>query len=161
MEPADLHKKYLNIALRFLSFRSRSEKEVRDNLLKKDASYEIIEQIISWLLDHKFIDDEEFARRFIEQRIKLRPRGMRVIKMELKQKGISQEVIEEITAKNEGEDDNELAMARRIVEKKIMKYKGLEKKDIYQKLGAHLASKGFNWDTIKESIDEYLTKDNF
>ncbi len=42
-----------------------------------------------------------------------------------------------------------------------MKYKGLEKRDIYQKLGAHLASKGFNWDTIKESIDEYLTKDNF
>ena len=156
MEPADLHKKYLNIALRFLSFRSRSGKEVRDNLLKKNAPYEIIEQIISWLLDHKFIDDEEFARRFIEQRIKLRPRGMRVIKMELKQKGISQKIIEEITVKNEGEEDDELAMARRIVEKKIMKYKGLEKKDIYQKLGSHLASKGFNWDTIKQSIDSCI-----
>ena len=156
MEPADLHKKYLNIALRFLFFFSRSEKEVRDNLLKKNAPYEIIEQIISWLLDHKFIDDEEFARRFIEQRIKLRPRGMRVIKMELRQKGISQEIIEEITAKNEGEEDNELAMAKRIVEKKIIKYKGLEKRDIYQKLGSHLASKGFNWDIIKQSIDSCI-----
>ena len=156
MEPADLHKKYLNIALRFLSFRSRSEKEVRDSLIKKQASNDTIEQIVEWLKDHKFLDDKEFARRFIEQRIKLRPRGMRVIKMELKQKGISQKIIEEITVKNEGEEDDELAMARRIVEKKIMKYKGLEKKDIYQKLGSHLASKGFNWDTIKQSIDSCI-----
>jgi len=161
MEPADLYRKYLDRALHFLSFRSRSEKEVRDNLLKKDASNETIEQIISWLKDHNFLDDKDFARRFIEQRIKLRPRGMRVIKMELKQKGISQEIIEEITAENEGEVDNELAMAKRIVEKKIMKYKGLEKREIYQKLGAHLASKGFNWDIIKRSIDEYLSNVNF
>lgn len=156
MEPADLHKKYLNIALRFLSFRSRSEKEVRDSLIKKQASNDTIEQIVEWLKDHKFLDDKEFARRFTEQRIKLRPRGMRVIKMELRQKGISQEIIEEITAKNEGEEDNELAMAKRIVEKKIIKYKGLEKRDIYQKLGSHLASKGFNWDIIKQSIDSCI-----
>jgi len=127
MEPADLYKKYLDITLRFLSFRSRSEKEVRDSLIKKQASNDTIEQIVEWLKDHKFLDDKEFARRFTEQRIKLRPRGMRVIKMELRQKGISQEIIEEITAKNEGEEDNELAMAKRIVEKKIIKYKGLEK----------------------------------
>jgi regulatory protein len=156
MEPADLYKKYLDITLRFLSFRSRSEKEVRDSLIKKQASNDTIEQIVEWLKDHKFLDDKEFARRFTEQRIKLRPRGMRVIKMELRQKGISQEIIEEITAKNEGEEDNELAMAKRIVEKKIIKYKGLEKRDIYQKLGSHLASKGFNWDIIKQSIDSCI-----
>lgn len=157
----DQFEKYLNKALNFLSFRPRSEKEIRDKLLSKNAPTDIIERIITRLKEKKFLNDEEYARWFIEQRLRFRPKGLRIIKMELKQKGISQEIIEEavsnLSKDKEGEVPNsDLESARTLVEKKLPRYKGLEKQVVYQKLGSFLARRGFNWDTIKKSIDEGL-----
>jgi regulatory protein len=166
----DLYQRYLDSSLHFLSYRPRSEKEVRDNLIKKKAPREIIDQIIEWLKEHRFVNDEEFVRWWVEQRTRFRPRGMRIIKLELKQKGIAQEIIEKIMANgpdqigipngNDHRDKyqivNDLESAKKIVEKKITKYKGLKRYEIYRKLGAYLAGKGFDWETIKKSIDESL-----
>ena len=154
MDSSDLYKKYLDTALHFLSFRPRSEKEVRDNLIKKKAPMEIIEQVITRLKVHRFVNDEEFVRWWIEQRSKFRPKGMRIIKLELKH------IIENAMVPQETDEpssDNDLVMAKKIVEKKLPKYKGMEKREIYQKLGAYLARKGFDWDTIKKVIDDVLT----
>jgi regulatory protein len=159
MEPADIYKKYLDSILHFLSFRPRSEKEIRDNLIKKKASQEIIEQIITWLKQQKFLDDEEFTRWWIEQRSKFRPKSMRIIKLELKQKGIAQQVIDGVVEDPESKIQNDLESAKKIVEKKFPKYKGLSKYELYQKLGAVLARKGFNWETIKKSIDISLDQE--
>lgn len=156
----DDFEKYLNKALRFLSFRPRSEKEVRDKLESQKASKEIIERIINSLKDHKFLNDEDFAKRFIEQRLRFKPKGIRLIKLELKQKGIDQEIIDQaITSLSSHEDSalqNDLESAKKLVEKKISKYKGFERQIIYQKLGGFLARRGFNWGTIKKSIDDSL-----
>lgn len=157
----DDFEKYLNSALRFLSFRPRSEKEIRDKLIGKKAPQEIIERVITSLKDHKFLNDEDFARWFIEQRLRFRPKGLRIIKLELKQKGIDSEIIESAISNLSTDDEggvpsNDLESAKKLVEKKISKYIGLEKQVIYQKLGAFLARRGFNWDTIKKSIDEGL-----
>lgn len=158
----DDFEKYLSKALHFLSFRARSEKEVRDNLLKKKAPPEIIERVIISLKDHKFLNDEDFARQFIEQRLRFKPKSLRIIKMELKQKGVEQEIIEQAFAnlqKNSEEDisQNDLESAKKLVEKKIDKYRDLPKQVVYQKLGSFLARRGFDWDTIKKSIDDALT----
>lgn len=161
MEPQDIYKKYLESAIHFLSFRPRSEKEVRENLIKKRAPSEICEQIIKWLKEQRFIHDEDFTRWWIEQRSKFRPKALRIIKLELRQKGISTEIIDTLTntsspfdSRQEFSIQTDLESAKQIVEKKIGRYKGAEKKEIYRKLGAHLARKGFDWDTIKRSIDE-------
>ncbi len=156
----DEFEKYLNKSFHFLSFRPRSEKEVRDNLLKKKASTEVIERVITSLNEHKFLNDQEFARWFIEQRLRFNPKGIRIIKMELKQKGIDQEIIDEAITNLSSDDgellNNDLESAKKLVEKKLPKYRGLEKQIIYQKLGAFLARRGFGWDTIKKSIDDGL-----
>lgn len=156
MDPQLIYQKYLESAVRFLSFRPRSEKEVRDNLLKKKASSEIIDKVVNWLKEQRFVNDEEFVKWWIEQRGKFRPKGTRIIKMELIQKGIAQEIIEKLMANGEENREIELNMAKKIVKKKLPKYRSLEKREIYNKLGSHLARKGFDWDTIKKSIDDEL-----
>ncbi len=157
----DEFEQYLNKAFHFLSFRTRSEKEVRDNLLSKKASPEIIERIINSLKEHKFLNDEDFARQFIESRLRFKPKGIRIIKMELKQKGIDQAIIDEAINRLSTDDENnpvnnDLESAKKLVDKKMPRYKGLEKQEIYNKLGAFLARRGFDWDTIKKSIDDSL-----
>ncbi len=156
MDPQALYKKYLESSLRFLAYRPRSEKEVRDNLTKKKAPSDVIKKIIIWLKEQKFLNDEEFVRWWIEQRSQFRQRGIRIIKLELKQKGIRQELIDIVVQGAEYKAPSDLESAKKIVEKKIAKYRGLDRREIYQKLGAHLARRGFDWETIKKSIDDVI-----
>ncbi|MDP2649598.1 MAG: RecX family transcriptional regulator [bacterium] len=176
-----LFDKFYNRALRFLSFRPRSQKEIED-FLKKKSSFakvfdpedsdrrasegqersdlqSVINAVIKKLKEQKFLNDEEFAKWWIEQRTQFKPRSLYLIKIELKQKGIGEETIE-LGIKNQElgiAKDSELA--KKLVEKKIQRYKNLPKHEIYQKMGRFLAQKGFNYETIKQSIDEILSGD--
>lgn len=157
--------KYYNLALRYLSFRPRSEKEIRDYLAKKSTYGRsavggkkmdiLIDKIIEKLKEQRFLNDEEFARMWVESRIRSKPRAWRLIKIELKQKGISDEIIESATQSSEVSSQSDEEMAKAIVEKKINKYKNLPKQEAYQKLGRILAGKGFDWDTIKKVVDGF------
>jgi len=153
--------KYYNIALRFLSYRPRSEKEVRDRLKIKIQKSKvkidelIIEKIVVKLKEKKFINDEEFAKGWVENRLRFKPRSARLIKLELKQKGINPDAINNLQLTI----DSDLESAKKLVEKRIGRLKDLPKQEIYEKLGRYLAAKGFGWDTIKKSIDYvYETK---
>ncbi|MBI4096709.1 MAG: regulatory protein RecX [Candidatus Levybacteria bacterium] len=175
--------KFYNSALRFLSYRPRSEKEVRDKLkiltkrhsglsridsgvavseAERAPQNDIIEKIIVKLKEKKFINDEEFARMFVENRLRFKPRSLRLIKLELKNKGIDDEIIERLVADRGSQTVGDLEQAKKLVEKKMGRFRnkfGMTREEIYQKLGRFLASKGFNWDTIKKSIDYvYETK---
>lgn len=160
----EIFEKFYNSSLRFLSYRPRSEKEVRDNLRKKVAKVvevedveKAIDGIITRLKEHKFIDDKEFAQWFVRSRNLTRPKAARIIKMELKQKGINQEIMEK-AMNDKGLMINDLESAKKLLSKKLDKYKGFEKREIYKKLGGFLARRGFDWDTIKKSIDETFEK---
>jgi len=164
---------FYNKALKFLSYRPRSEKEVKDKLkvqsekLKVENSKVVIDRIIQKLKEKKFINDEEFAKGWIESRLRFKPRGLRLIELELKKKGISSETINNLQL-----TINDLEQAKKLVEKKMTRFRtpprglssaegeqfGMTREEIYQKLGRFLASKGFSWDTIKQAIDETLRK---
>ncbi len=152
----DFEKSY-NRALRFLSFRPRSEKEIKDYLklktknLELKTQNEIVNSIIKRLKEHKFLDDEEFARWWIEQRTKIKPRAWKVIQYELKQKGIEEETIQSQFTIYNLQFTNE-DMAKKLIQKKISRYKDLPKQEAYQKLGRFLASKGFDWGVIKKVL---------
>ena len=154
----DSFEKFYNKALEFLSYRTRSEKEVRDKLKTKQAEPGIIEKVISKLKEKRFINDEEFARQWIENRERFKPRSLRLIKLELRQKGIEGEILEKVIQDLDFNSESELEQAKKLVEKRIDKVRDLPKQEIYQKLGRFLASKGFNWDTVKKAIDEVLDK---
>lgn len=149
--------KFYNKALRFLSFRPRSEKEVRSHFAKasrgqgKSPSEDMVELIIKKLKDYKFLDDLEFAKMWVRERSLLKLKPWRVIKFELKQKDITEEIIEQVLSDSK-EEKGDLEKAKKIIDKKISKYKGLEKQKIREKLGRFLASRGFDYDIIKEAL---------
>ena len=163
----DDFEKFYKASINFLSFRPRSEKEMRDYLSKKIKNQKskikidegIIERIIESLKRTKFIDDEEFARRFVEQRTTIKPKANRVIKYELKQKGIAPELIDQLFEDKENSKGTDFSKALDLAERKMPRFTKIEdKRKVYEKLGRYLASKGFDWDTVKKVIDQVLRK---
>jgi len=147
--------KFYNKCLHFLSFRPRSEKEIRDYLAKKKVSEEVSQKIIAKLKEYKFVDDFEFTKWWIEQRTRIKPKSWWTIKFELKQKGISSELIEN----SEIETPNDLETAKKLAEKKLRSISNKEdKQKTKEKLGRFLASKGFDWGIIRKSIDDVLSE---
>ena len=164
----DLYQKYLESAVHFLSYRARSEKEVRYNLEKKLAkgqsslgrkeSEEMIDRVVSWLREQRFLNDADFAKQWVESRARSKPKSLQLIKMELRQKGVAQDIIDQVVSDPETQVGSDKERARKIALKKFPKYQHLTKQEIYQKLCGVLARNGFDWEIIKESIDALIAE---
>lgn len=150
--------KYYNLAVGYLARRPRSAKEIRDYLAKKKVEVDVIEVIVQKLLSLHFLDDIKFARWWREQRTRFKGKSDRLIKMELRQKGIDPQIIEDIFAEVTDEPMDDLTKAKKLIEKRASRVAGLTPKEQYEKLGRYLQSKGFNWDVIRRAIDEQLEK---
>ena len=154
--------KLLNKSFRFLSYRPRSEKEVRDYLKKKISNFktgeELIDSIIEKLKKQRFLDDREFAKWWIEQRSKIKPKAIKFIIFELKQKGIDKDLIEEVLESKDLEIASDFDKALNLAQKRIGRYKNEESKKTYENMARFLASKGFDYDIIKKVIDQILPK---
>lgn len=147
--------KWFNGALKLLSFRPRSQKEILSWLEKKKILPTLQKKIISKLEELNFLNDEEFMKWWFDQRTNFRPMGKRRIEMELKQKGISRELISNFQFPM----TNEIDLAKKAAEKKMRLWQNLPPDDFRQKLFGFLARRGFSWETIKKTIDEILKKE--
>jgi len=145
--------KLLNRALRLISRRPRSEKEIRDYLRRKKSPPKLIEEVIKKLKKLKQINDLEFARWWVEQRSTFRPRGKFGLTMELRQKGIDKTIIEKSINKVD-----ELPLATKLAQKKLRVYKNLPRQEFYQKMSAYLVRRGFSWEIIKKVVAKFLEK---
>lgn len=153
-------------SLRYLSFRPRSEKEIREYLLRKHKpqrkdfvppSLEIIDAVIQKLKDMRFLNDTEFATSWVRSRTEYKPKSKAFIKIELRQKGIAEDIIEQVLEEREaGKDDTSLAIV--LLEKRKKRYIGMEKNELYQKIGGFLGRKGFSFEVIKRAIDAVFGK---
>jgi regulatory protein len=166
---SDQVERLLNKSLKFLSFRPRTEKEVREYLLRKGKLKDIensdvegeqykksVEKVIDKLKKLKQINDREFAEWLLEQRSKFRQRGNRLIKIELLQKGVDKKIIEELPFKDKtGEEE----LAMKAASKKYPSYKKLNQKDSKIKMSQYLARRGFSWDVIKKTVDTLWAKE--
>lgn len=133
-----------NRALKFLSFRSRSQMEIERYLRDKGYSPEVVAEIIERLLRQKYLDDEAFARSWLEERERFRPRSQRALRYELKQKGLADEVIETVLAEV---DEDQLAWAA--VETKLDRWKDLTEEDLKKKIMSYLSRRGFNYEIAR------------
>lgn len=140
--------KAMDKAYRFLSFRPRSEKEMRDKLSEK-FEQETVDEAIGKLKSYNFINDEEFARMWVNSRQS--GRSAKALAFELKRKGLEKSVID--GALSDVDKESELESALELVRSKS-KYQGLEKQEAYQKIGGFLARRGYNYDIIKKVIEE-------
>ena len=152
MDSSQIFERYYNLSLRFLSYRPRSEKEVIDYLRKKKISENVISQIMAKLSEYKFIDDKKFTQFWIEQRTKFKHKPTWVIKLELRQKGINQELIEEVLSTIDDTKDADLISAKKLAEKKLDFYRNLEPSKRREKVISFLLRKGFSYDIVKKIL---------
>lgn len=135
-----------NRALRYLSYRARSEAEMRKYLSDKGFSDHVSQTVIDRLKDERLINDPRFAQDWIDNRVSFRPRSQTQLRFELRNKGLSEDLIED--ALQEADlDDIELACAAG--KKLVGRYARLGWLDFRQKLGAALARRGFSYETVR------------
>lgn len=162
MKPPKIEEKLYNRSLRFLSFRARSEKEVTDYLAKitkkksKNYSTVIIPQIIKKLKQLNLINDVDFSRWWIDQRQNLNPKGKKVLALELKHKGVSQEIIDRRISQIS--PISQIDSARKILAKKNKLYGHLPRLQLKKKLFSFLLRRGFDYQLSCQVIDEALKK---
>ena len=138
----ELEMAYLR-AINFLSYRSRSSREIRQNLRKYEVPEPLIEPVIERLEEKNFLNDKEFAQNWGENRNTFRPRGRRALSIELRQKGISDETIQ--TTLDELVDEEKLVYQAGIKKARKLARRELEWQDFRKKLAAFLARRGFNY----------------
>ena len=138
------------IAFRSLKIRERSVLELREKLVLKKVPKDTIDQTIKFLLTKKFLDDRTFARNWIRYR-RARPFGPKRIKLELRQKGVDDEIIAQeledaFTGFNQEEVVQELASRR------AARYRDEEPIKRKRKVFDFLARRGFSLEMITKAI---------
>ena len=138
-------------AVRLLARRPYSRAEIRRNLAAKQYPPHVIDEVLAKLGERGYVDDRAFARYWIENRERFKPRGPKALRYELRRKGIADAIIEEALS---GLDP--LDSARRAAQQRARRLRGLSRRDARQKLGQYLARRGFGYDTIRDVVTEIL-----
>jgi len=151
----DTREKAYQQALLFLSYRVRSEAEIRQNLRKHEIPDAVIEETLERLRQARLVDDDQFARAWVENRNTFRPRSRRALAMELRQKGLSDEATQSALA---GVDEE--ALAYEAAHKRVNRLKGLEWIDFRKKLSEFLARRGFPYAIIAPTVSRVWNETN-
>jgi regulatory protein len=147
-------KKATERALNFLSHRDRSEKEMRTKLKQVGFEEKIINLVIDDLKRLQLIDDKKFSMSFAKNTLFTRPVGEFLLKNELKQKGLSDDLIAETVdslykAKSQFDIAFELARKR----KKLVSH--LDEIKAKKRVSDFLARRGFSWDIVLQIIEHW------
>lgn len=132
-------------SLHFLKYRPRSRREINRYLENKGFSPSEISDAIERLERYRYIDDKEFARIWIENRTRNRPRGEFALRCELKEKGVSDEIIEKMLA-----DFDEVEPAWFAVLPRLERWSGLEPIELKKKIYDYLRRRGFSYPTCEQ-----------
>jgi regulatory protein len=137
----------LDAAYRYLSYRPRSEAELRERLQRRGFPAEHIEKTLTRLQEQGLLDDLGFARFWAENRATFRPRSRGMTRSELRKKGVAEEVINQAV----GEID-EAESAYRAANAKSHRLSRLDYPEFRQRLGEFLRRRGFSYNIISQTI---------
>ena len=137
--------------LRFAMVRLRSEKEIHDYFRRKKVHESLHEKLFEKLRHFELVDDEKFAKWWVEQRQAFKPKPKRILIQELRIKGIDKGIIDEVLGEEVVDEEK---MAKELLEKKAYKWKDLPAREARQKMYQYLAGKGFSWDVIEKVVSK-------
>ena len=137
----------LEAAYRYLSYRPRSEEEVRQRLHKHGFEEEAAEKTIVKLKQQNLIDDFAFAQFWKDSRLSFRPKSKNLINRELKGKGVAVEIIEQVT-KDIDDEGNAYELGRN----RLHALAHLDYPDFYRRLSGYLGYRGFTHEVIRRII---------
>ncbi len=132
--------------LNLISHRPRSEGELRDYLKRKDYDEDVTTQTVNRLRERGYVNDQDFARRWVETRRLLKFTSKRRLSQELRQKHIASDVIDQVLASDE---TDERAVLRELIERKRKQIKYHDNLKLMQ----YLSRQGFNYDDIKSAMN--------
>jgi regulatory protein len=152
LQEADLLERTYDRAVRFLSYRPRSEAEVRRNLREKEVEPAVIEAVVERLRSRRYLDDAEFARYWVENRQRFRPRGVRALRHELRLKGVNPATIEEAVGEVEAG-----SLAYQAARPQAERQAALAQSDppaFRRRLIAFLVRRGFDYADARDAVNQ-------
>lgn len=135
-------------ALSFLTYRPRSRAEMEAYLQRRKVTPDVIQTVIGRLLEAGLLDDEAFAKYWVENRELFRPRGPHSLRFELWRKGVADAIISDAL-----EDIDETKSAYQAARRKARTMRSLDRETFRRRLGGFLQRRGFSYDTVKETVD--------
>jgi regulatory protein len=137
-------------AVKFVSYKFRSKKEVFNKLLEEAYEEELITNVIEELSAMGYINDKIYAQKYIYDRSKLKPKSTKLLKLELGMKGIPADIVDEVLLDYEIDDKS---VAEALVKKKFSKYDMNDDK-VIKKIQGFLQHRGFDYEVINIIIRE-------
>jgi regulatory protein len=141
-------------ALRFISFKPRTQFEIRKKLSESEFSEEIINIVINKLVQKGYVNDFEFAQNWAENRSIYKPRSKKLISWELKNKKVNKEIIDEVIIGMV--PDEKLAVLAS--EKYARRLSGCDKDVFFRRLTGYLSRRGFSYSIVKPIVEETWVK---
>lgn len=146
-------------ALRLLSHRPRTEAELRLRLLRKDFPLEIADACVAQLRAKGLLDDAAFAEMFVRDRVRLNPRGRRLVVQELRGRGVEAETaMAAVEGVMREEEVDELALTRDAASRWRPR-RGEELPRARRRLTGFLARRGFAAQAVRQVVAELLPDD--
>jgi len=137
----------LNVAYHYLTYRARSEVELRQYLHKRGFGDEVVGEIITRLKEQGLIDDVAFAQFWRDSRLSSKPRSKRLISQELKEKKVAEDTIKQVT--NDIDDEES---AYKLACCRVHMLAHLDYPDFQRRLSNYLAYRGFSYDVIRQTV---------
>ena len=133
---------------RYLSYRPRSAHEMRQRLLRRGFSDNIVEAVLKRLIEQGLVDDIAFAEFWRDNRQSFSPRSQRLTKLELRQKGVSSDIIEQVIS-TISDDYNAYQVAVSYAYRRPLS----DYENFHRRLGGYLKRRGFSYGVIKETSE--------
>lgn len=136
-------------ALHFIGYKMRTVQEIRRKLAEKEFAEETIEEVIAFLEKYGYADDREYCRKYIREKLRMKPKSGYALKIELRQRGISSRIIDEVMGETEMDEAGD---AFRWLEKKSHGQWPPENEKKKKQLYDFLLRKGYSYDIIGEAF---------
>jgi regulatory protein len=144
---ADTRERAHHIAVNFISYRPRSSKEVTDKLTRKGFTADLAREVVERLRELMLINDLEFARMFIRDKLRGKPMGRALLRRKLLDKGISFQATERVLKEyvtDENEQEAAKALAIRKLKMSRARFSDLEPVVRQKRLADYLLNRGFS-----------------
>jgi regulatory protein len=144
----NIHEKALQGAFHYLSFRNRSEFEIRNNLIKKGFNTVVINDVMEEMKEKRLIGDSQFAKEWVDNRVSSKPKGRRLLEFELRQKKVDQAIIDQVLIDFPDEESLSIQAGRKVANR----YARLEYTVFRKKVSDYLLRRGFDYEVIQKAI---------
>lgn len=137
----------------FATYKPRTERQVLDYLVGREAAPEEIDDVMAWLKEFRLLDDRIYAERFLDAARERKPLSRSMAKRTLARKGVPESVIDHVLAEHYTVDDA-INAARRVASKKLRMITSASDKERDEKLMRFLQYRGYPWDVIRTVLQE-------